>query len=119
MSRKYDIDTKVLKEGNTIHTMQEQDIDPTLESVKHLKKVDGGKKQHGYHAARIPMIALLQWGLEDAGDQLAYLQGKHNRDPELAKKLAIRMNSNEFQNLRVWEGTIGSSDFLKEGNKFK
>ena len=77
------------------------------------------KTEFGYHAAKIPMVELLKWGVEDCGDQLAYLQGRQHRDPELAKKLAIRLNSDEFKLLRVWDGDIASSDFLKEGNKCK
>lgn len=116
-NRKYDIGFNMVKDGNKIITHQTQDCEGAIASVKHLKSVDGGKKQYGYHAARIPQLLLLKWGVEDAGDQLAYLQGRHNKDPQLAKKLAARMNSNEFHEFRIWEGTVAASDMLKEGRK--
>jgi hypothetical protein len=114
-NRKYDIGFEMKFEDKKIITKHTQDVEGAIASVKHLRNVDGGKKQYGYHAARIPQLLLLKWGLEDAGDQLAYLQGKHNKNPDLAKKLAARMNSNEFHEFRIWEGTIAASDMLKEG----
>jgi hypothetical protein len=88
-----------------------------IKSAKVLKDGITGKKEVGYHAARIPQLLLYKWGLEDAGDQFAYIRGRHNHDPELAKKLAVRLNSSEFNAFRIWDGNIASSDFLKEGNK--
>ena len=117
-NRSYDIALRVKKDGTKIITHQSQDCAPAIESVKTMRHIDGGKKQFGYHAARIPQLLLLKWGVEDAGDQLAYLQGRQNKDPELAKKLAARMNSNEFHEFRIWNGTVAASDMLKEGNKF-
>ena len=115
--RNYDIDLKMFKDGKKIITHQSQDCDKALQEIKELREVSNGKTEYGYHVAKIPMLFFYQWGLEDAGDQFAYIQGRHNKDPELAKKLAIRLNSNEFNQLRIWDGTIASSDMLKEGNK--
>ena len=115
--RNYDIDFASKLEGNKLITHHSQDCQVQVDQVEQLKKVDGGNKSFGKHVARIPQVLFMQWGLEDAGDKLAYLQGRHNNDPELARKLAIRLNSNEFQALRVWEGDISSTDIVKEGNK--
>lgn len=116
--RKYDVDLKVKKQGSTIITEQSQDVDPSIRSAKAIKDATGGKTKEGmYHAARIPQIMLLKWGMEDAGDQLAYLQGKHNKDPDLAKKFAMRLNSSEFNAFRIWGGHVAASDITKEANK--
>jgi hypothetical protein len=115
--RKYDIDFASKIENGKLITSQSQDCEPVVRSVQALKHADGGKKQFGYHAARIPQLLLMKWALEDAGDQLAYMQGRQNREPELAKKLAVRLNSNEFHAFRIWEGEVAASDMLKEGNK--
>lgn len=117
-NRKYDIENKVYVDGDKVVTQHTQDCEQVVKSVNQLRHVDGGKKKYGYHAARIPQVLLMEWALEDAGDKLAYLQGKHNRDPELAKKLAVRLNSNEFQAFRIWNGEVAASDITKEGNKF-
>jgi hypothetical protein len=114
---RYDIDSRIFKQDDKIITHQSQDCTEAIKSAKVIRDVNGGKSQLGYYAAKIPMVMLLQWGQEDAGDQMAYLQGRHNKDPELAKKLAYRMNSNEFNALRVWEGNVAASDIMKEGNK--
>lgn len=119
MSRQYD-DTSfdiVDTNGKKFVTKQSQDCEHAVNGAKAIKEIHGGKTEFGYHAAKIPMVMLLKWAAEDCGDQLAYLQGRHHKDPELAKKLAIRLNSDEFQQLRIWDGDIASSDFLKEGNK--
>jgi len=119
MSRNYD-DTSFKihgKDGNKIITEQSQNVDHAINGAKAIKDIHGGKTEFGYHAAKIPMVLLLKWGVEDCGDQLAYLQGRHHKDPELAKKLAIRLNSNEFKQFRIWDGELASSDMLKEGNK--
>lgn len=118
-NRKYDIDNKVFLEDKKMIVQHTQDCEAAIEQVKHLKNINGGKSGLGYHAARIPQVLLMEWAYEDCGNKLAYLQGKHNKDPELAKKLAVRLNSNEFNQLRIWDGNIASSDMLKEGNKFK
>jgi hypothetical protein len=117
-NRQYnDIENKITFDDGKVITEQTQDCDHIVKSVKALKDEDGGKKGFGYHAARIPMVLLLKWAQEDCGDQLAYLQGKHNKEPWLARKLAARMNSSEFRDFRVWEGNVSASDMLKEGNK--
>jgi hypothetical protein len=117
MGRSYDIDVNVKTDGKNVIASSSQDCTDLIQSVKDLKHVDGGKKELGYHAARIPMLLLYKWGAEDANDQFAYIRGGHNRDPELAKKLSIRLNSNEFHQFRIWEGNVAASDMLKEGNK--
>lgn len=118
-NRKYDdTATKIIKDGSKLHTLHSQDSTATVEHIKQLRHINGGKTEYGYHAAKLPMTALMEWAQEDCGDHLAYLQGKHNRNPELAKKLAARMNSNEFQDFRIWNGTVAASDMLKEGNKY-
>jgi hypothetical protein len=117
MSRNYDINTHVQKDGKKLIATSSQDVTGLIQSVKDLKHLDGGKKELGYHAARIPMLLLYKWGAEDANDQFAYVRGRHNREPELAKKLSIRLNSNEFHQFRIWEGNVAASDMLKEGNK--
>jgi hypothetical protein len=117
MSRNYDIDVNVKTDGKKVIASSSQDCTGLIQSVKDLKHVDGGKKALGYHAARIPMLLLYKWGAEDANDQFAYVRGRHNREPELAKLLAIRLNSNEFHQFRIWEGNVAASDMLKEGNK--
>lgn len=117
MSRKYN-DTAcaiVGRDGNKIITQTVQDCEGTIKEAKRDRDQFGGKGSMGYHAAKIPRVLLHQWGLEDCPpNPLCYLQGKHNKDPELAKKLAIRLNSNEFNMFRIWEGTVASSDILKE-----
>lgn len=115
--RNYDISTGVLREGNTMHVQHSQDVDPTLKSIQQIKdKGDVGKDMK--HVARIPQMLFMQWAYEDCGDKMAYLEGRHNKDPELALKLAARLNSNEFKAFRIWEGNVSTSDFVKEGNKF-
>ena len=120
MSRKYnDTQTRILKDHSEdkLVVQHSQVVDPAIKQAKIIKDCTDGKTKYGYHAAKIPMTLLMQWGLEDGGDQLVYLQGKHNKNPELAKKLAARMNSNEFHAFRIWEGTVAASDILKEGKK--
>jgi hypothetical protein len=118
-NRNYDIDFEIIaKEGKKFISKATQDCEPAMKSAQALRQVDGGKKQYGYHAARIPQLLLHKWGAEDyPANPLCYLQGLHNRIPELAHKLAARMNSNEFQNFRVWGGHVAASDILKEGKK--
>lgn len=118
MGRTYnDTGIQLHKDGSKIVVEQSQDCESAINGAKMLKNINGGKTGIGYHAARIPMVLLMKWGMEDTGDQLAYLQGRQNKDPELAKKLAYRMNSNEFKSFRIWEGEVAASDMLKEGNK--
>ena len=112
MSRNYD-DTSfdiVDTNGKSLITKQSQSADHAINGAKAIKEINGGKSEFGYHAAKIPMVLLLKWGVEDCGDQLAYLQGRHHKDPDLAKKLAVRLNSNEFKQFRIWEGELASSD---------
>jgi len=118
MSKVSDVDSKKIVDGDKLHVNYSQDVTPTLESVRQARDLDGGVKEEGRFVARVPQSLFMQWGLEDAGDMLAYLQGRHNQDPELAAKLAMRLNSNEFNMFRVWEGRIATSDIIKEGNKF-
>ena len=115
---KYDVstDNMALQDGK-LHTKQSQDVDPTLKSIQLLKDSGQALSKDTKHVARVPQILFMQWGQEDAGDPKAYLQGRHNRDPELARKLAARLNSNEFKAFRLWDGKIASSDIIKEGNK--
>ena len=119
-NRKYD-DTEFKIHGaydKKIVTEHAQDCEGIIKSVKELRETVGNRETAaGYHAARIPRVLLMKWGQEDANDQLAYLQGRHNKDPELAKKLAVRLNSNEFNQFRIWNGNVASSDMLKEGKK--
>lgn len=118
MGRNYDdTATSVHQQGSQIITQHSQDVSGVLRDVQDIKQQTGGKSHLGYHAGKIPMTLMMKWGLEDAGDKLAYLQGKHNKDPDLAKKLAARLNSPEFRAFRIWEGNIAATDFLKEGNK--
>jgi hypothetical protein len=115
--RKYDVDNRVFFEEGKIISHKSQDVDPTLRSVQAIKHENGGRIGGMVHAARIPQLVLMQWGVEDAGDQNAYLQGRHNKDPELAIKFSARLNSNEFNLFRIWEGNVAASDMLKEGDK--
>ena len=116
MAKNYDVDTRAVFADGKLHVEQSQDVEPTLNSIRAIKD-SGVVGKDTKHVARVPQVLFMKWGLEDAGDQRAYLQGRHNKDPELAAKLAARLNSNEFHQFRIWEGTVSKSDMLKEGNK--
>ena len=114
---KYDVTNRAKIEGNTLHVNHSQEADSAILGAKAIKEKTGGKSELGYHVGKFPVTIFMQWALEDCGDKLAYLQGRHNHDPELARKFAARLNSAEFQAFRIWNGNVGASDILKEGNK--
>lgn len=117
MAQGYDVDNTIHHTGDKVVVEHSQDCQATIDSIAVAKAQGLGDRGGMKLAARIPQVLFMQWAYEDCGDKLAYLQGKHNRDPELARKLAIRLNSQEFQQLRVWEGNIAASDMTKTGNK--
>ena len=119
LNRKYDDTVTILKKDGTKYlTNTVQDCEGILKEVRKAKDINGGRGDLGYKAASIPQVMLHRWGAEDCPtDPLCYFKGRQNRDPELAKKLAKRLNSSEFRDFRIWEGTVASSDFLKEGKK--
>lgn len=114
MSRQYNVDISAKVEGKNLVTHQSQDADSAINGARELKKIDGGNKQEGKHVAKIPILLLYKWAFEDCGDQFAYIQGKHSKDPDLAAKFMRRINSVENRDFRVWEGNLGISDLIKK-----
>lgn len=89
-----------------------QDVDPIMEQVKREREDGNGKTEYGYHVAELPAVILEQWGIEDFGRADTYFKN-FNDNPEVARKFAIRLNSRDFCNFRVWGGKVGLSDLVR------
>lgn len=78
-------------DGNlTVNTAQ--DVEAVLEANKAQSNEITNKSDDMWHAARIPTVVQLKWLLEEGLDIY---------NPEHAKRVAAKLNSNEWRHLRT------------------
>lgn len=83
---------------NEFKIVSSMDAQPVLDNVKRLKDHQQSTVGHGFRlAGSVPMTIVHQWAIES--NTRPFSKEWH----EYAKK---KLNSNEFRNLRVWEGQL-------------
>ncbi len=97
---------RTIEEGKYLVHSQ-QNCDAALKQTERLRQqyADSNKKSSMRLAAQVPFVTLFQWGQEDGVNYYGTLT------QEVAAKLYKRLNSNEYNKLRVWDGKLGKEDF--------
>lgn len=101
------IDHWMLQEGNQTRFASTQDVAPMLERNKQMANHNDGysPSREFRRAASIPYIVGLQW-LNEEGWWFMDM----DKDPDVARKVAQKLNSSEYQNLRTAPGRLGYSN---------
>lgn len=100
------IDHWMLQEGNQTRFAATQDVAPILEQNKAMVTHNDGysRSRELRRVASIPYGIGIQW-LNDEG----WWFMDADKDPEVAKKLAAKLNSSDYRHLRTAEGRVGVS----------
>ena len=108
-----DIRQNFVGSGSQLGIKTEVDVTGLLTENKDMR--ENGKQREGMKlAARVDMASIMRWGNEDFKDPNVYFTGRSKTDPDVAAKLARRLNMVENKNFRIWEGNIGKSDILSK-----
>jgi hypothetical protein len=101
------VDHWMLQDGNQTRFAATQDVAPMLERNKQM-----ASHNDGYSASRdlrrvasVPYVVGIKW-LNEEG----WWFMDADKDPDVAKKLAAKLNSSEYMYLRTAEGRVGVSD---------
>lgn len=97
----------MVEEGGQTYFQAEGDVTPILEDNKRLLNANDGysDSRELRRAARIPYAIGLKWLNEEGW---WFMNASH--DPDVARKLAAKLNSSEYAHLRTAPGRIGVSD---------
>lgn len=101
------VDHYMVEEAGKIHFAIQQDVAPVLERNKRMVTHNDGysKSREFRRVASIPYSIMYKWLNEEGWWAL-----DADKDPDVAKKLAAKLNSNEFEHLRTAEGRVGVQD---------
>lgn len=101
------VDHWMIQDGNETRFAATQDVAPTLELNKKMATHNDGYSQSRElrRVASIPYGVMLKW-LNEEG----FWAMDADKDPDVAKKLAQKLNSSEYIYLRTAEGRLGISD---------
>ena len=101
------VDHYMIQDGNETRFAAEQDVAPILERNKAMATQNDGysKSRELRRVASIPYGVMLKWLHEDG-----FWAMDADKDPDIAKKLAEKLNSSEYMYLRTAEGRLGVSD---------
>jgi hypothetical protein len=83
-------------DGNTFQIQTVQDAEPILNDNAKRRDVALNKKSEMWHAGTIPNSLILKWKVEEGIDVFS-------KDPWHKKRVAEKLNSNEFLKLRTKE----------------
>ena len=87
-----------LGDGNGFQVVTTQDCEPVLDSVRVARDAQGTTRGHDFRfVGSVPLSLVQQWATES---------GTLPFSPEFNAYVATKLNSNEYQKLRVWEGRI-------------
>lgn len=97
----------MIQDGNQTRFAIEDDVAPLLEHNKQLQTMNDGytADRSMRRAASIPFAIGLKWLYEEGW---WFMDCGH--DPDVAKKLAAKLNSNEYAYLRTADGHLGVSN---------
>lgn len=97
----------MIQEGDQTRFAATQDVAPMLEWNKAAQNHNDGYSQTRElrRVASIPYAVGLKW-LNEEG----WWFMDASKDPDVARKLAAKLNSNEFQYLRTADGRVGVSN---------
>lgn len=98
------VDHWMVEEGGKTHFMAAQDVAPILEQNKAMATHNDGYSQSRElrRVAQVPVALMLKWLNEEGW---WFYDASH--DPDVAKKLAAKLNDPEWRHLRTAEGRIG------------
>lgn len=101
------IDHYMVEDGNGTRFASTQDTTPILERNKAMRTHNDGYSQSKElrRVASIPYIVGLKWLNEEGWWFL-----DADKDPGVARKLAAKLNSNEYEHLRTADGRVGVSN---------
>lgn len=101
------IDHWMVQDGNETRFAATQDVAPMLERNKAMATHNDGYSQDRTlrRVASIPYVIMHKW-LNEEG----WWAMDADKDPGVARKLAAKLNSNEYLYLRTAEGRVGVSD---------
>lgn len=101
------VDHWMIQDGNETRFAATQDVAPILERNKAMAVTNDGYSQSRElrRVASIPYGLGIQW-LNEEG----WWFMDADKDPDVAKKLAQKLNSSEYQYLRTAEGRVGVSN---------
>lgn len=101
------IDHWMVEEGGKTHFAASQDVAPILERNKAMATHNDGYSQTRElrRVASIPYAIGLKWMNEEGW---WFMDAGH--DPDVARKLAAKLNSSDYRYLRTAEGRVGVSD---------
>lgn len=101
------IDHWMLQEGNQTRFASTQDVAPILEQNKAERNHNDGysPSRELRRAARIPYIVGIKWLNEDG-----FWFMDMDKDPDVARKVAQKLNSSEYMYLRTADGQLGVSN---------
>jgi hypothetical protein len=101
------IDHWMLQEGNETRFAATQDVAPMLERNKQMAAHNDGysPSRELRRVASIPYVVGIKW-LNEEG----WWFMDADKDPDVAKKLAAKLNSSDYAYLRTAEGRVGVSD---------
>lgn len=87
-----------LGDGQGFQIVTSQDAEPVLNSVRVARDAQRSTRGHDFRfVGSVPLVLAQQWATES---------GTTLFSPEYNAYVAKKLNSNEFQKLRVWEGRI-------------
>jgi hypothetical protein len=101
------IDHWMLAEGNQTRFAATQDVAPMLERNKAMFNHNDGysKSRELRRFASVPYVVGIKW-LNEEG----WWFMDADKDPDVAKKLAAKLNSSDYAHLRTAEGRVGVSN---------
>lgn len=101
------IDHWMIEDGKDTRFASTQDTTPILEQNKAMATHNDGysPSRELRRVASIPYIVMLKWKNEEG-----WWAMDASHDADVARKLAAKLNSNEYQYLRTAEGQVGVSN---------
>jgi len=101
------VDHWMIEDGNVTRFAATQDVAPILERNKQMATHNDGYSQSRdlRRVASIPYVVGIKWMNEEG-----WWFMDADKDPDVARKLAAKLNSSEYAYLRTAEGSLGVSD---------
>lgn len=106
MTDEFGVQTEIKASNGTLYVKRTQDVEPILEANKaEMAEASSWRPFAGTNlrkVASIPAVVAEQW-LKEGLDII----GPAANTPEMRRRLAQKLNSNEFRHLRTCPGRIG------------
>jgi len=101
------VDHWMIHDGKETRFAATQDVAPILERNKQMATHNDGYSQSRdlRRVASIPYVVGIKWMNEEG-----WWFMDADKDPDVARKLAAKLNSSEYAYLRTAEGSLGVSD---------